>query len=131
MARIFLVAFLFALFARVNSFVAPSHVSSSTALRLAVGEAAPDFELSTYDGKKVKLSSFKGKQPVIAFFYPADSTPGCTVEACTFEKKAPDFKRFNAKVVGISSGGPADKEKFVKVRAHEYTQKFLFQFPIL
>lgn len=89
-------------------------LSSSTSLGLAVGEPAPDFELSTYDGKKIKLSSFKGKSPAVVFFYPADSTPGCTKEACTFEKKAPDFKKFGAQVIGISSGGAADKEKFVK-----------------
>ena len=81
---------------------------------LKVGEAAPDFELSTYDGKKVKLSSFKGKKPVVVFFYPADSTPGCTKEACAFEKKAPDFKKKGAEVFGVSSGGAADKEKFIK-----------------
>jgi peroxiredoxin Q/BCP len=38
-----------------------------------VGEAAPDFELKTFNGKSVKLSSFKGKKSVVVFFYPADS----------------------------------------------------------
>lgn len=47
---------------------------------VAVGEAAPDFDLKNYQGKSFKLSSFKGKKPVVVFFYPADSTPGCTVE---------------------------------------------------
>lgn len=105
---------------------------------LAIGEIAPDFTLSTSSGSSVKLSSFKGKKPVVVFFYPADNTPGCTKEACAFEKKAPDFKAkgahhmniyylfkflktwipliFNvgAEVVGISSGGAADKEKFIR-----------------
>lgn len=45
-----------------------------------VGEAAPDFELKNYLGKSFKLSSFKGKKPVVVFFYPADNTPGCTTE---------------------------------------------------
>ena len=48
---------------------------------VAVGEAAPDFELKNSAGKSFKLSSFKGKQPVVVFFYPADNTPGCTKEA--------------------------------------------------
>ena len=47
---------------------------------LKVGEIAPDFELKNYQGKSFKLSSFKGKKPVVIFFYPADSTPGCTKE---------------------------------------------------
>jgi peroxiredoxin Q/BCP len=60
------------------------------------------------------LSSFRKKNPVVVFFYPADSTPGCTKEACAFEKKAPDFKKYNAKVFGVSSGGKEDKEKFIR-----------------
>jgi peroxiredoxin Q/BCP len=47
---------------------------------LAVGDIAPDFELKNYNGKAFKLSSFKNKKPVVVFFYPADSTPGCTTE---------------------------------------------------
>eukprot|EP01040_Poterioochromonas_malhamensis_P005463 gene5463-5863_t len=81
---------------------------------LAVGEAAPDFELKNFQGKSFKLSSFKGKQPVVVFFYPADSTPGCTKEACEFQRKSPEFKKIGAEVFGISSGGKADKEKFIQ-----------------
>jgi len=80
---------------------------------LKVGEMAPDFELSSADGKKFKLSSFKGKKPVVAFFYPADSTPGCTVEACTFEAEGPKFKKLGAEVVGISAQGADSKKKFI------------------
>ena len=74
---------------------------------------APDFELSTADGKKFKLSSFKGKKPVVAFFYPADSTPGCTKEACQFELDGPKFKKLGAEVVGISAQGADSKKKFI------------------
>jgi peroxiredoxin Q/BCP len=81
---------------------------------LKVGEQAPDFSLQDKDGKTVKLSSFKGKKNVVVFFYPADSTPGCTVEACAFEKKAPEFEKKSTVVLGVSSGGPADKEKFIR-----------------
>jgi len=80
---------------------------------LKVGEVAPDFSLSTADGKTFKLSSFKGKKSVVAFFYPADSTPGCTKEACTFEADGPKFKKLGAEVVGISSGGADSKKKFI------------------
>jgi len=51
---------------------------------LAVGDIAPDFELKNYNGKSFKLSSFKNKKPVVVFFYPADSTPGCTTEVVKF-----------------------------------------------
>ena len=45
-----------------------------------IGDVAPDFELKNSQGKSFKLSSFKGKKPVVVFFYPADNTPGCTTE---------------------------------------------------
>ena len=54
---------------------------------------APDFELADKDGKIVKLSQFKGKKPVVVFFYPNDNSPGCTKEVCAFEKAAPSFKK--------------------------------------
>ena len=79
---------------------------------LKVGDVAPDFELPTADGKKFKLSSYKGKGPIVAFYYPADSTPGCTKEACQFELDGPKFKKLGATVIGISSGGADSKKKF-------------------
>jgi hypothetical protein len=47
---------------------------------LKVGDVAPDFTLSNFAGKSFKLSSFKGKKPVVVFFYPNDNSPGCTKE---------------------------------------------------
>jgi thioredoxin-dependent peroxiredoxin len=94
----------------------------STLSMVSVGESAPDFDLKNYQGKSFKLSSFKGKKNVVVFFYPADNTPGCTTEVCAFQKRFPDFKALNAEVFGISSGGPADKQKFVtanKVTSYE------------
>jgi peroxiredoxin Q/BCP len=45
------------------------------------GAAAPDFELATDAGERVKLSDLRGR-PVVLYFYPVDDTPGCTTEAC-------------------------------------------------
>ena len=87
----------------------------STALEaLKVGDIPPDFELQDKDGKKVKLSTFRGKKPVVVFFYPNDNSPGCTKEVCAFEKAAPNFKKLGAPVIlGISSGKKEDKKKFI------------------
>ena len=49
---------------------------------LKEGNKAPDFTAVDQDGKKVKLSSFKGKKNVVLYFYPKDMTPGCTTQAC-------------------------------------------------
>ncbi|NIP99090.1 MAG: redoxin domain-containing protein, partial [Nitrospinaceae bacterium] len=48
------------------------------------GKKAPDFTAVDQNGKKIKLSSFKGKKNVVLYFYPKDMTPGCTTEACDF-----------------------------------------------
>ena len=79
-----------------------------------IGDVAPSVELKNFEGKSFNLQSFKGKKPVVVFFYPADNTPGCTKEACAFEKRAPDFASKGAEVFGISSNGAADKEKFIR-----------------
>ena len=63
-----------------------------------IGDIAPPVELKNFEGKTFNLQSFKGKKPVVVFFYPADNTPGCTKEACAFEKRAPDFASKGAEV---------------------------------
>jgi thioredoxin-dependent peroxiredoxin len=70
---------------------------------IAVGERAPDFELSDGGGKHVRLSQFNGQKNVVLFFYPKDDSPGCTVEACTFRDRYQDFADAGAELIGISS----------------------------
>jgi peroxiredoxin Q/BCP len=70
---------------------------------VAVGERAPDFTLPALRGGQVSLSDFAGKKNVVLFFYPRDSSPGCTVEACTFRDAYDDFVGAGAEVIGISS----------------------------
>ena len=47
-----------------------------------IGNLAPNFKLPDQDGNLVELKSFKGKNPVVIFFYPKALTPGCTTQAC-------------------------------------------------
>ncbi|CAN0212507.1 unnamed protein product [Pylaiella littoralis] len=86
---------------------------SSTALRMvSVGQVPPDFKLNNQNDKPVSLSSFKNKKKVVVFFYPKDSTPGCTKEARTFQADLAQFKKAGAEVIGISSD--ADHSAFVQ-----------------
>lgn len=86
---------------------------SATKLHLAVGETAPDFSLVDQNGKTVKRSSIK--KPLIVYFYPADSTPGCTVQATEFNKQVNDIrKNYGADLVGISGQGVESKQAFAK-----------------
>lgn len=67
-----------------------------------VGEKAPEFKLVDEDGNAVKLSDFKGKNVVLAF-YPFDFSPVCTKENTCFTNDLPKFEKSNTVVLGISS----------------------------
>ena len=57
-----------------------SHPVAKAADAPTVGTVAPDFTLSSQEGKTVSLHDFRGKW-VVLYFYPKDMTPGCTIEA--------------------------------------------------
>ncbi|HZV00071.1 MAG TPA: redoxin domain-containing protein [Planctomycetota bacterium] len=67
-----------------------------------VGDKAPEFDLVDEDGKSVKLSQFKGKNVVLAF-YPFDFSPVCTNENTCFSNDLPKFADKNTVVLGISA----------------------------
>lgn len=68
---------------------------------LPAGTKAPAFSLKTTPDQKVSLSDFKG-QPVILAFYPADWSPVCGDELALFNQILPEFKKYNAELLGIS-----------------------------
>ena len=80
---------------------------------LEVGTKAPDFELFDQDGKLHKLNDYIGKK-VILYFYPKDSTPGCTKQACGFSERYPQFTEKGAVVLGVSKDSVASHKKFVE-----------------
>ena len=55
---------------------------------LKVGARAPAFTLSDQQGRKVKLTDFKGKRLVV-YFYPKADTPGCTTQSCSVRDALP------------------------------------------
>ena len=76
------------------------------------GKPAPDFELTSDTGDRVKLSDFRG-QPVVLYFYPKDDTPGCTTQACGLRDEYGEFEKRGAVVLGVS---PDDEASHVKFR---------------
>lgn len=70
-------------------------------MMLKPGDAAPDFVLKDGDGRDVRLSGFSGS-PIVLFFYPRDSTPGCRIEAKRFRDHFPEIVGHGAVVVGVS-----------------------------
>jgi peroxiredoxin Q/BCP len=86
-----------------------------------VGDRAPDFVLPDRSGRTVRLSDYRGKKPVIVYFYPKDDTPGCTKEACAFRDHYQDFQDAGAEVIGIS----ADSEESHRRFADKYRLPFV------
>ena len=87
---------------------------------LEVGMIAPDFSLLDKDGNMVHLSDFAGRR-VVLYFYPKDSTPGCTRQACAFAASFQEFQKQGIVVIGISKDSVASHLKF----ARKYELPFL------
>jgi peroxiredoxin Q/BCP len=81
--------------------------------KLETGATAPHFTLDDQDGKAVSLGEFTGRR-VVVYFYPADDTPGCTKEACQFDKNLEAFAGAGVDVLGIS---PDSGESHLRFRS--------------
>lgn len=81
--------------------------------QLKEGEKAPDFKVKNQHNDNVSLSDFKGRW-VVLYFYPKDSTPGCTIEACGFTEGIPQFEKLEAVILGVSPDSVESHQKFIK-----------------
>jgi peroxiredoxin Q/BCP len=90
---------------------------------LANGQKAPEFELADQDGRKHTLKALLKDGPLILYFYPADFTPGCTKEACSFRDLHQDLLKAKLRVVGVS---PQDVESH-----RRFAEKHGLNFPLL
>lgn len=69
--------------------------------KVDVGDPAPDFELPGTGGKAYRLSDYRGRNVVLAF-YPGDETTVCTAQFCSYRDKSERIDRLDAEVLGIS-----------------------------
>lgn len=91
-------------------------------MALQVGEKAPSFEAKDQDGNIVKLPDFQGKK-VVLYFYPKDSTPGCTAQACSLRDNYEALLTKGYVVLGVSADDEKSHKKFV--------DKYSLPFPLL
>jgi peroxiredoxin Q/BCP len=90
--------------------------------RSKIAGSAPDFDLESDSGERVALKDFSGKWLVL-YFYPKDSTPGCTREGQEFSKAAARLKNLGAQVVGVSRDS---------IKSHcTFKDKFKISVPLL
>jgi peroxiredoxin Q/BCP len=80
--------------------------------QLKTGIKAPDFKLPDASGDMVSISQYKNKWLVL-YFYPKDSTSGCTTEAVDFTSSLPELRGLNTEVVGISPDSCKSHQKFI------------------
>jgi len=107
MRKIFFIIVTFIILILMFSFLNLKDQSS-----LEVGDTIPSFSLKDQNGKDFDIDQYRGKQPLVIYFYPKDDTPGCTKEACSFRDEFEVFTDLNVKVIGISSDDVASHKKF-------------------
>jgi peroxiredoxin Q/BCP len=89
-------------------------------MSLRVGQKAPDFEVTSSSGARLKLSDFLGKKNVVLYFYPKDFTLVCTRETCGFRDAYAELASKDTEVIGVSIDSDSSHEKF----AAEYKVPF-------
>ncbi len=81
-------------------------------ITLKEGDKAPAFSSTNEKGEAVSLADFKDKKLVL-YFYPKDSTPGCTSEACDLRDNYHVFKEQGYEILGVSPDSAASHIKFI------------------
>ena len=89
---------------------------------LAVGDAAPGFELMDQNSETQRLADYRGEW-VVLYFYPKDDTPGCTTEACNFRDDIHQLQDMGAQVLGVSLDSMESHK--------EFAEKYHLPYPLL
>ncbi|HCS46294.1 MAG TPA: peroxiredoxin [Pseudomonas sp.] len=88
-------------------------------MAVAIDQPVADFEAPATSGQTISLASLKGKQVVI-YFYPKDSTPGCTTQGQGFRDQLEAFKAADTEVFGVSRDSLKSHENFKAKQAFTF-----------
>ena len=89
---------------------------------MCIGDKAPDILGIDNEGNQIKLSDYSGNK-LILYFYPKDSTPGCTAEACDLRDNYERFLAAGYSILGVSKDSEASHRKFI--------ERYLLPFPLI
>lgn len=78
---------------------------------VTAGKKVPNFSLPATGDQEISLKDLKGKN-VVLYFYPKDSTPGCTTEGQDFRDNYKAFQQHNTEILGVSRDGIKSHENF-------------------
>ncbi len=77
-----------------------------------VGQPAPEFTVAATGEQEISLAQYKGEKNVVLYFYPKDSTPGCTTEGQDFRDAKASFDEADTVILGVSRDGLKSHENF-------------------
>jgi len=96
-------------------------ISAAEGAELNVGDKAPEFVTLDDQGKEWKSSEHVGKKILVVYFYPADLTTGCTMQACGFRDDMKKLVGEEVEVVGVSGDSVENHQLFKKVHELNFT----------
>ncbi len=82
-------------------------------MALITGDKIPDILGINQDGEEVKASDYAGEKLVL-YFYPKDSTPGCTAEACSLRDNFSELRKQGYQILGVSIDSEKSHKKFIE-----------------
>jgi peroxiredoxin len=85
-----------------------------------VNTLAPDFELSNQFGERIRLSSFRGKKPVVLVFFPLAFSSTCTSELCELRDNIELFGGSGVELIGISVDSKATQRAFAEKEGYDF-----------
>ncbi len=81
---------------------------------MKIGDNVADITLGVnQNGQEMKVSDFKGRK-IVLYFYPKDSTPGCTAEACSLRDNYSELREKGYEVVGVSVDSAKSHQRFIE-----------------
>ena len=78
-----------------------------------IGDKAPEILGINEEGEEIRLSDYKGKK-IVLYFYPKDSTSGCTAQACNLRDNYTDLRKAGYEVIGVSVDNEKSHQKFIE-----------------